>query len=316
VIKKQSAFITGSTGFIGSHLVRRLVCEGYDVHILVRKTSNTWRISDVISKVHCHYGDVTQRDRLFAIIRHLDPDYIFHLANIGIYGGTEGQAEDVVMVNLLGTINLIDASSQSNYTALINTGSSSEYGPKHKIMSENDSTYPQSVYAIAKLAGTNYAIKEALLSEKPITTLRIFSPYGPFDEKKRLIPYLINKMTHDHHVLLQSRQNVRDYVYIDDVVDAYLAAAKYIKVAKGKVINIGSGRQLSVQEVAGTIKKISRSKSKILWEKEASLRYESPVWRASIARAKQCLDWKPKYSFAKGIEATLQWHLASQTKTQ
>lgn len=310
-----TVLVTGATGFVGSHLARRLVQEGYDVHAIFRKSSNTWRITDILPRLSIHYGDITEREKLMALTKKVKPKNIFHLANIGIYGGVEGKIEDVISVNLLGTINLIDACSQIEYNAFVNTGSSSEYGPKNKIMNEDDLAQPQSVYAIAKLAGTNYALKEALLSTRPITTLRLFSPYGPFDEKKRLIPYAINRMIDNREIILQSKKNVRDYIYIDDVIDAYVAAAAYIRLAKGKVINIGNGKQLSVKEVAETLKKVTHSKSKIIWGKQSANRFESSVWKASITRAKQYLHWRPKYSFAKGAEATINWYLANKNQT-
>lgn len=304
--KKEKVFITGATGFVGSHLIRRLVKEGYEVHILLRKSSNTWRIKDVLPKVQKHYGDVTERKKLFKLIVQIKPAIIFHLANIGIYGGFEGDFDEVINVNLLGTINMIDACNQIDYDCFINTGSSSEYGQKTKKMSEGDYCEPQSIYAITKLSGTLYAIKEAKLKKRPIVTLRLFSPYGSHDEPRRLIPQAIIAALRKEKMSITNSENVRDFIYISDVVDAYILCIQKHALLSGEIINIGSGIQRSVADVVDVISMRTNSKNYFIFNKGSEKRFESPVWQADIAKAKRLLQWKPQFSLKAGLRKTVE----------
>lgn len=312
--KSIVVFVTGSTGFIGSHLTRRLVNDGFEVHILTRRSSNVFRIKDVIARVHRHYGDVTQKAKLALLIKKIRPSLIFHLANIGIYGGVEGNANDVISVNFTGTLNLLEAARSTPYKCFVNTGSSSEYGVKKNPMKENDSCQPESVYAISKLSATLVSQLEAQQYHKPVVNLRIFTPYGPYDSEKRLVTYAIGQAIKGKPLYLNNKSAVRDYVFIDDVVNAYLQCIKKSDALRGEVFNIGSGAQTSVIEIIGLIKRMTKTKSKILWGGSKEKRFESTVWKADTKKVKKLLEWKPRYSLQKGIEKTIAWHRENPLK--
>lgn len=305
---KKKVFITGATGFIGSHLVRRLLSDRkYEIHILRRKTSSIWRIKDILGSVKSHFCDITEKNKLKVLITKIQPDIIFHLANIGVYGGREGNAEDVIKVNFLGTVNLIDACNKVNYTCFINTGSSSEYGEKDKAMKEGNICEPQGIYALSKLAATLYAKDYAIKSNKPVVTLRIFTPYGPYDDENRLIPYVVNSLEKGENLFLANKKNVRDFVFIDDVVNGFLLAVKHAKDVKGEVINIGSGKQTTVDEIVKKIIDMTKDNVEIIWNSEIKKRYESIVWKADIKKAKKLLRWQPTYSLENGLKKTILW---------
>src|SRR3989338_6947420 len=179
---KKRVLLTGATGFVGANLARRLLREGYEVHVLTRKTSDRWRLANILPSLHDHIVDLREVAKLNKVVGSIKPDIICHLATAAIYGGVHLPEKDLIDINLWGTFNLINACEKINYSCFINTGTSSEYGPKPHRMRETDFCQPINMYGITKLAAALYAQLVAKSSQKPIIHLRLFSPYGPYDE--------------------------------------------------------------------------------------------------------------------------------------
>lgn len=305
--RKTKIIITGATGFIGSNIARNLVKKNYSLHIFIRKTSNLWRIKDIVSNMMVYEVDLVDRKLLEKTVKKINPQVIFHLANAPIYHGSPSSIIDYVDVNLMGTINLIDACREVDYQCFVNTGSSAEYGAKVKPMKEDDFCQPLSLYAITKLAATNYTSFSGKIEEKPIITFRLFSPFGAYDDPKRLVTEAIYNALENKPIFLSAPHLVRDYIYIDDVIDAYIAAISKAEKYPGEIFNIGSGRQTSIEEVVKAVIKLSDSKSIIKWGTLKPRVFESKVWQADISNIKKCLLWKPIYSFEEGLEETINW---------
>lgn len=307
-MKKNSILVTGASGFVGSHLVRRLVKENKNVTIFVRKTSDLKRIKDIYSFLSIIEADLLDKEKLYKIVTEIRPKIIFHLANIGLYGGQEPSSKDVINVNLLGTTNLVEACDLIDYTHFINTGSSSEYGPKTASMSEDDSCNPKSLYAITKLAATLFCKSYGEKSRKPILTLRLFSPFGPYDEPLRLISSTIKNIYDGKRLVFASKHAVRDFIFINDVIDAYISCLSAKNFTYGDIINIGSGKETSVKECVQTILGVMGKNIQVTWDAVSPRMYESSVWKANIKKAKRVLGWEPKTSFKDGIKKTVEWY--------
>lgn len=300
--------VTGATGFIGANLVHSLVDKGYEVHIFLREASDTWRINNIISKVSKHYCDLTDRNKVNETIAEIKPQIIFHLAT---YGGYPFQKDSIKIIdtNFIGTVNLLSACVNNGFECFVNTGSSSEYGVKDKPMSESDILEPINDYGVAKAASTLYCQSVARRYSLPVFTLRLFSPYGYYESPTRLIPYLITSCLQNKEVSLSRPDVVRDFIFIDDVIDAYFRLIEESKNLKpGDIFNIGSGKQYNLKEVFEIISKLTGYVKKPHWgkvnERESDI---AKVWKADISKSNSFLNWIPRYSMEEGLKKTKEW---------
>jgi len=301
----KKVFITGATGFIGSNLTRRSLDNGAEVFINIRKTSDTWRIRDVLNEVNVIPVDITEYKKLKDSLKEIRPDIVFHLAT---YGGKAEQknTEKIIETNIIGTVNLLRSCRDIDLNLFVNTGSSSEYGIKDSAMTESCLLEPVTEYGASKAAATLFCQTITVTENLPIVTLRLFSPYGRYEQKSRLVPSLILSALQKINPRITSRQFVRDFIFIEDVLDAYEAVID-IKNAPGKIFNIGSGQQHSVGEVADMI--VGLLGNEVTYEvgMPQAWKNEPTFWQADIQRAKAELDWEPKYSLRKGLSATIDW---------
>jgi len=306
--KKNIAFVTGATGFVGSHLVRRLLEGKFETHILTRTTSSQWRISDLKDKVYNHHADLCDKKLLSDVIKDVNPTHIFHLAVAGVYGGAHLPDKNLFEINTFGTLNLIEAANAIDYHAFINTGSSAEYGKKLNPMAEEDVCEPITAYGIAKLASTLYASFVGKTQSRPIITLRLFSPFGPYDDSSRLITYTINQAIRNDCIKLGNPNSVRDFIYISDIIEAYIQSLAKASLYKGEIFNIGSGNEYSAKTVVDAIKQLLSSECATEWNNSGNFRlWESVRWQADIAKAQALLEWKPATTLEHGLAETIQW---------
>jgi len=301
----KKVFITGATGFIGSNLTRRSLDKGAEVFINIRKTSDTWRIRDILNEVNVIPVDITEYKKLKDSLKEIRPDIVFHTAT---YGGNAEQknTEKIIETNIIGTVNLVRSCRDIDLKLFVNTGSSSEYGIKDSAMMESCLLEPVTEYGASKAAATLFCQTIAVTENLPIVTLRLFSPYGRYEQKSRLVPSLILSALQKINPRITSRQFVRDFIFIDDVLDAYEAVIDS-KNTSGKIFNIGSGQQHSVGEVVDMIIRLLGNEVTYEVGMPQAWKNEPTSWQADIRRPKAELDWEPKYSLRKGLSATIDW---------
>jgi nucleoside-diphosphate-sugar epimerase len=304
-LTEERFFLTGATGFVGSCLARRLAELGCAVHVLARPGAQRWRLEGIEGKLHFHSGDLTNEERLREIVRSVQPSIIYHLAVHGAYP-YETDADRIIVTDVVGTWNLLKASAEVDYKLLINMGSSSEYGVKPYAMRETDALEPRSYYAVAKCAQTLVCGHRAAAEHRPVNTLRLFSVYGPYEEPSRFVPTVIQRCLESQELDIVQPDTARDFVYIDDVVDACLKIDE-LRLQYGEVFNIGSGVQSTVADVVREAMDLTGSKTKVNWGRMPRRDWDTNTWLADCSKARRLLKWTATTSLASGIEKTIQW---------
>lgn len=308
--------ITGASGFVGANLLRRLIEEmpSQKVHVLLRKSSNTWRIDDALKKVSTHVVDLQDQLKINRLVQKIKPRTIFHLAAHGAYPYQQLGEKEIIDTNVICTFNLIQACLRTGFNAFINTGSSSEYGINQKPMSEGDLLTPITAYGVSKAWATLYGQYLALAQKVPITTLRLFGVYGFYEPLGRLVPNIILSLLKKEQPTLIASHFARDFVFVDDVVDAYLSAAENCSqliprsgIVPQFIFNIGSGRQTTLKEIFYFIKDIIRIDIEPIWDNHANHSFDTDRRIADIEMAKIHLGWEPKTNLDNGLQQTVDW---------
>lgn len=304
---KKSILVTGGAGFIGSHLTKRLLKDGYDVHILIKKSTNCFRLQDEFDQLHCHYIDLLDAVKLKEFVENLKPYGVFHLAASNIASGVTASDEDVLNTNILGFKNLVDSLNEIDYEFLINMGSFLEYGFKTKPVKEDELCAPTELFSISKLTATLYGQAMARKFNKPIITFRLFTPYGPAVQAGRLVYEVINRALKNTDVEVTNREVARDFIYVEDIVDLCIKAMFKAKDVGGQIFNLGSGKVILVGELVDTIVQKINSRSQILWGSKPLLAYDSNLWQADMSKTFQVFDWRPKYNLDEGLNNTIEY---------
>ena len=304
---KSKILITGGAGFIGSNFARKFLKNGEEVHLIVRPKSDLWRIDSVKDLLNLHLIDLTDANQVEKFIYELQPQIILHFAAHPGYTGKDEDVKPTINTNMLGTVNLINACSKIFFRCFINTGSSSEYGVKDIPIKESDIPEPNNLYGVTKLAGTLYGQFMAKKFDLPIIAMRLFSPYGYYD-RARLIPAVINGFLRNvEYINLNSPTSMRDYIFIEDIIDVYMRAIENVEMAKGEVFNIASGRQYSAADVVALIREITHSSVQIRYGIMKAKQYEPANWIADISKAQKIFKWEPCVSLIEGLEKTIIW---------
>jgi UDP-glucose 4-epimerase len=302
----KRAMVTGATGFVGANLARRLLAEGHDVHLLVRPGHNPWRIAAILGDVHLHELPLADLEPLTSGVARIRPDWVFHLAAHGAYSW-QTDVQEMVQTNVTGTVNLVEACLRAGFEAFVSTGSSSEYGFKDHAPCETDWLEPNSSYAVTKAAATLFCRHIARNRDVHLTTLRLYSVYGPFEEPARLIPTLIARGVAGELPSLANPETARDYVYVDDAVEAYLLAAAGVDEEPGAVYNVGTGTQTSLRQVVDVARRALGIAAEPNWGTMPDRQWDSAVWVADGRKLRRELRWEPRYTFERGFEAMLAW---------
>ncbi|HEY0322554.1 MAG TPA: NAD-dependent epimerase/dehydratase family protein [Pyrinomonadaceae bacterium] len=302
----KRSIITGATGFVGANLARRLITEGHEVHLLVRPRHASWRIRDIKEDASLHEVELTDRDSLEPLINSIRPEWIFHLAAHGAYS-TQSDIHSMVESNIVGTINLAESCLKAGFETFVNTGTSSEYGFKSFAPAESEQLEPNSYYAVTKASATLLCRHLAQKHEVKLPTLRLYSVYGAFEEPARLMPTLILRGLEGELPPLVAPSTAHDFVYIDDVCDAYLLAATQPCKEYGAIYNVGTGKQTAMREVVEVARRLMGIKAEPEWNTMPGREWDTDAWAANNSKIQKELGWHPRYTFEQGFRRTLDW---------
>ena len=304
-LSHERFFLTGGTGFVGACLARRLVEAGAEVHLLVRESADRGRLKGVDGKLTFHVGDLTGAE-LESIVKAVQPTVIYHLAVHGTYP-FQTDADETIRTNVFGTWNLLKACASIDYKVFVNAGSSSEYGSKPHAMRETDVLEPNSYYAVAKSAQTLVCRHTARIEQRPINTFRLFSVYGPYEEPTRLAPTVVRHCLEGRALEMVSPGTARDFVYVDDVVDAFLRIEKLGSLC-GEVLNIGTGLQSTVKDIVEAAVAVAGKAPPIRWGAMDARPWDTETWVADCTQTRRLLEWTATTQLPEGIAKTAAWH--------
>ena len=320
----KRALITGGTGFVGANLARRLLRDGHEVHLLVRPDYHSWRIDSIKPDLRLHTASITDADSVTRAVRAARPNWVFHLAAYGAYP-TQQDQQRMHDTNVLGTTTLLDACGHVTVEAFIHAGSSSEYGRRTKPHRETDDPHPESDYAKTKLAATRACQQKAQQTGAAITTLRLYSIYGPYEEPSRLIPRLIVQGRRGRWPPLASPETARDFVHVDDAVDAFLLAAQANAakpgaispganlpgpISRGAIFNVGTGVQTTLADAVAATRDLFDIKTDPQWASMPDRSWDTATWVADNRLIRDALNWQPRLTFPEGLRHTADWYAA------
>ncbi|HWX54081.1 MAG TPA: GDP-mannose 4,6-dehydratase [Verrucomicrobiae bacterium] len=306
-MRGKRVLVTGGSGFIGSHLVNRLLSDGAKVGVLVRygnlmkneRLQRSWNDIEIIE------ADLRNRGAL-SLAASFRPEVIFHLAAYNHVGQSFLQVEECFDVNAKGTANLLDICSDVEKFVYMST--SEVYGYQRQVpFVESMTPEPISPYAITKYAGELYSrLKQRMRNDGAIVIVRPFNTYGPYQSSKAIIPELIINALAGKTIRATKGEQTREFNYVSDIVEGLIRAAQVKGSIEGPV-NLATGKEVSIRDLITTIVRLSGMATQV---ELGALPYRpTEIWRmyADASRALEHLQWSPRVTLEQGLRMTIDW---------
>ena len=317
-LKNKKILITGSDGFIGSHLTEALVRMGCDVRAVVYYNSfNSWgwldeSPEDIKKELDVFSGDV--RDPYGMKKAMQDRDVVFHLAALIAIPYSYHSPDTYIDTNIKGTLNILQAAKELNVEKVIHTSTSEVYGTARYVpIDEEHPLQGQSPYSATKIGADQIALSFYRSFNTPVSIIRPFNTYGPRQSARAVIPTIITQIAAGQRELrLGSLHPTRDFSYINDTVKGFIAVAQSEK-SVGEVINIGSNYEVSIGDLVQTITDIMKADIEIKTDDNRIRPEKSEVERlwADNKKAAQLTGWQPEYAgmegLKRGLQETIEW---------
>ena len=307
--EQRRVLITGSTGFIGSHLTRQLAGLGAEVFAFMRPSSQRLRIADVLDGVHTIEGDLQDPESVRTAVERADPELVYHLAAFGVDRPSEDPRQ-AVLVNVMGTVHLLEAVRERHLRRFIYIGTCYEYACGENPIGPDTSLAPANIYAATKSGGALACRSYERVCDLPLVIVRPFQSYGPWQSIRQLIPYVIVSLLEGEDVRVTSGRQTRDFVFIDDLVNALLLVSERDD-AVGQTFNLGSGRGTPVRTVVERIVELLGGDGTV--EFGAMPHRPAEIWDiwSDNTRAHALLGWSPDCSLTDGLGNTINWYRAN-----
>ena len=312
---KSKIVVTGGAGFIGSHIAENLAKAGHEIVIIdnlddyYSSELKKQNIDIVLKSGDATFvnADVTDLSKINGIIDST-VDYVYHEA---AQAGIRISVEDPFKpnnVNVVGTLNVLKASFDAGVKKVINASSSSVYGKvKYLPFDEQHPTQPVSPYGVSKLAAEHYCRVFYEVYGLPTTSLRYFTVYGPRMRPDLAISIFTRKMLNGEPItIFGDGEKTRDFTYIDDIVDANTRLLDN-KAIDGKVLNVGSGNRISVNDLVENLSAIIGTEFDIKYTKSQKGDAENTL--ADVNLAKELIGYEPDFAIEKGLEKFVEWFI-------
>jgi NAD dependent epimerase/dehydratase len=307
----RRVLVTGGEGFIGSHLVERLVHEGAEVRTLVQYNAFGrfgWLDPAVHVEVRVIPGDVRDAGRVREAVDGCE--VVFHLAALIGIPYSYVAPESYVQVNVEGTSNVALACRTTGVSRLVHTSTSETYGSALRVpIDEDHPLRPQSPYSASKIGGDMMALSYWHAFELPVAVVRPFNTYGPRQSTRAVIPTILTQLHGGAtEIRLGATAPTRDFNYVDDTVSGFLAVAACDR-AVGSVVNIGSGREVSIGDLVALLIRTTGSSAEVVVDPDRVRPAGSEVDRllCDNTRAREWAGWTPEVSLEEGLRRTSDW---------
>lgn len=320
--EQKQVLVTGAGGFIGSHLTEALIKAGAKVRVFLRYNSRDGRgnLEDLepglLEEIEIIAGDLRDADVIDRSVKGCDA--VFHLgALVGIPYSYKNPRE-VVETNIMGTFNILTAARDHEVGRIVHTSTSEVYGSALYVpIDESHPLQGQSPYSASKIGADKLAESFYASFDLPIVTVRPFNCFGPRQSARAVIPTLITQALACKEIWLGNTDTFRDFTFVADTVRGFMKAAESTK-GFGKVINIGSGREISIGELAEIIITLTQSTARIAVDKARVRPSRSEVKRllADNRLAKETIGWEPQVSLEEGIKRTVVWIASHMNRFQ
>ena len=306
ILKNKKILVTGGAGFIGSHLVKRLINEGAKVSVIVKYNSiiDCPRLVQVWDKINVIEADLRNIDSVNEM-RKISFDLVFHLAAYNHVGDSFKHVLENVNSNLISTINLLN--NGPKIKKLIHMGTSEIYGIQTKLpFNVKEMPNPMSPYAVTKYASELFSLLKSKSNNLNLICVRPFNTFGPFQSEKAIIPEMIIKCLQNKEIKTTGGKQTREFNYIENIIDGILFLNKKVKHTI-EPINVGSNTPITIKNLVKKIHKYSKSDSKL---RIGSLKYRpNEIWRMQANnKFLSSKGWKPKINFDDGLKLTIAWY--------
>lgn len=293
--ERKRALVTGGTGYVGSNLVRRLVADGWDVHLIVRPNTDTTVLAPVAERIACHVHDGST-ESMCDIVAAARPDVVFHLASLFLAQHKVSDVETLLNSNVVFSVQLAEAMASNGVRHLINTGTSWQHY-------ENDVYNPVNLYAASKQAFESLLAYYVEAHGFVVTTLALFDTYGPADWRSKLIALLWKTAAAKEPLAMSPGEQMIDLVHIDDVTEAFVLAARQVVERAGghERYGVSSGQPMRLQDLVKLFEKATGTAVPIVWGgRPYRPREVMSPWTDFAAVP----GWEPRIPFEKGILQT------------
>tara|TARA_B100001013_G_scaffold46542_1_gene24487 strand:- start:704 stop:1711 length:1008 start_codon:yes stop_codon:yes gene_type:complete len=304
----KRVLVTGGAGFIGSEVVSQLLTNGYFVTILDNFSSGKKQyLPKSNKKLKVIKGDIRDKKSVKKAVT--DQEVVIHLAALPFIPDSFYYPGDFFDVNTNGSINMLWNSIKSrSVETFVHISTSEVYGSAQTVsMNENHPTTPHSTYAVSKLAGDRAAFTLHKENGFPVVIIRPFNSYGPRFTEPYIIPEIMSQiLNNSKEIILGNVNTARDFTYVQDTASAIIKSI-IEKKANGEIINVGSGTEISILNLAKKILKIAKKKTKIKYDKSRERPYDVNRLNCNNKKAKKILKWSPKISMDEGLSQTFSW---------
>ncbi len=302
---KGPILVTGAAGFVGANLFKKLYEVRDDVYAIVHGEKG-WRLRDIPDEQTI---EVDLNDYL--LTRHLvdssAPQTVFHCAAYGAYS-FEDDATLIYQTNFQSVVNLVDRLASRPFTAFINAGSSSEYGTNCTAPPEDSLCKPNSPYAVSKVAIANYLHYMGKQQGFPAVNLRLYSVYGPLEDTSRLLPTLLREALSGRLPPLVDPRTSRDFVYVDDVCEAFvLAATRMHPGLHGESLNIGTGVRTTIGDLVEQTRETFHLEVEPQFDTMKGRAWDLPDWYSDPTKARREIGWSARTALKDGLVSMSKW---------